>query len=195
MRLLGQAQHLGPGAGPAASHADVEFDQDADLGAGPDGRGRQRFDVPRVVHGHGEVDMRGERRGRADLIRRYDLVGDEHVGHPGRGHRGGLPNRRHGNPDRACRDLQERDVRRLLHLRVRAQPRGLAGQRRGHHGQVPVQCLDVNHQRRRGQSIGRLANMAPVLICHSLLGAQPGLPPVTHRAASTLTPVFHFPER
>ena len=170
----------GPLAYAAARHADVQLHQHPGLGAAAGQRRRQRVDVPLVINGYGEVHVPGQRRDRLDFLRRHYLVRDEDVRHSGRRHGRRLPDRGHGDPDRAGRQLQQRKVRRLLHLGVRAQPGHLAGHGGGHDADVPLQGRRIDDQGRCRHRIDRLTDMPPVLFGRALAGSPPGLPPVTH---------------
>ena len=103
------------------------------------------------------------------------------LAHPGGGHGGRFPDGRDGDADGSGPDLQQRDVRALLHLGVRPQARGLALQRRHHGRDVAGQQAQVDDQRGGRQRVRRGARVVAVHLLHPVAGQEPGRPPVSHR--------------
>jgi len=105
----------------AAIRADVDLDQNGDADPCGARRGTDAGDGGNVVGQHGHRGRLRHRREPRELRRSDDLVGDEHVPHPGGDERFGLADLLATDADGAAFDLRQRDLGTLVRLPGRAQ--------------------------------------------------------------------------
>ena len=98
--------------------ADVELDQNADLGPGRDGGVRELIRVDLALDQNGDIGEPCKAGKLGGLDRADDLVADEDLREPGGDHRRCFRDGRGGEPDRARVDLHLTEYRALVDLRV-----------------------------------------------------------------------------
>ena len=130
-------------------HARVELEQHAErdpaLARGP--REPERDLVG--VDGGRDRDALGEVGEARELLRADDRIADEDVVDAGVGHHLGLAELRHLHADRAGVDLEARDLRQLVRLRVRPDRDARLGGASGDPGDVRAHDVEVDHDLRR----------------------------------------------
>ena len=143
----------------AATVADVDLDEDRrSVLPARAHRRREALDPFGAIDRDREPDARGERGDAGQLGRVDDLVGDVDVVDAGGRERLGLARLLHADADRAGSDLQAREGRALVHLRVRPQ-----AQRRGSRANAAIAAAlrssasRSSDQRRRVDRLDRLA--------------------------------------
>jgi hypothetical protein len=77
-----------------------------------------------------------------------DLIGDQHVGYAGRDERFGFADFLTANADRAVSDLALGDLGTLVTLGVRAKPHIPAANRCSHGGEVALEEVEIDDERR-----------------------------------------------
>lgn len=144
----GERQGLGGRRDTAPVHALVDVDHQPKGAPRRDGGLRELRHLDRVVDRDGHARLAGEQGEGARLLDADGLVDDEHVVDAGPRHHDGLPDRRTADADRALLDLQAGDVRALVHLDVRPQPRGRAAHAGGHHVEIGPELGEVEQEGR-----------------------------------------------
>ena len=130
----------------------LEIDHHAERPAGRQRARREPVGHGLVVHGDDQPVGAGVEPGEAgDLGRGHHLGEEQHAGHAGVGHDLGLRQRRAALAERTGLGLQLRHRHRLVDLGDRPEPMAGLAEIGGEIGDVALQPVEVEHQRRRGQ--------------------------------------------
>ena len=139
-----------------ATAADLDVDQHLQRPARAARGVRQPVDDAGVVHRHQQVlGARVERRQAVELGPRDHAREQQDARDPGVDHHLGLGEGRAARADRPGLGLQAGDVRRLVHLRHRAQRVAVPAGVHGHRRDVGLHAVEVEHERRRRQRVPR----------------------------------------
>ena len=153
MRRVGDAarerRRVAAGRDPAALHADFDLDQGAEFDAGLLGDARRGVNLLGRVETQRDLRLAREPGEPAQLALAHHLVAHQDVGDAA-AHQGlGFADLLHALADRPGRDLAARDRRRLVGLGMRAHTHAGGVGEAGHLGDVAVEGVEVDHQRRR----------------------------------------------
>ena len=147
----------GLGAGHArAMHAGIDIDDHLERFAGPGGRGGERLDIGRMIdHDHQVGHLAIELDQTRDGLRRHHRRGDVQPLDAGLGQRLGLAQLGATVAERPGGDLPFGDVGRLVRLGMRPQVHLVRLGEIRHLGDVAIERLDVDHERRRVEAEAR----------------------------------------
>ena len=157
----GLAHRDGPvGRDPDAPVPDVDLQEDVQrpsgIAEGP-GQGGRPLDA---VHPHGEAHAVSQRHEPPALVLAHDGVGDEEVVEAGVGEDLRLADLGDGEPPRARGALKAGDLRALVGLGVGTQPHARVAGPAGHSGDVALEHVEVDEDRRCREVVEALADHA-----------------------------------
>ena len=144
-----ERRRVAAGRDPAALHADFELDQGAEFDAGLLGDARRGVDLLGRVETQRDLRLAREPGEAAQLALAHHLVAHQDVGDAAAHQRLGLAHFLHALADRAGRDLPPRDRRAFVGFGMRAHAHARGARDAGHLGDVAVEGVEVDHQRRR----------------------------------------------
>ena len=148
----------GSGRNAAAPLADVDLDEHVGLAARGSQREGKLLHAKRRVDRNADPDAPRQLGQPGELVRRNHFVADVDVRHALGGEALRLADLLYTHTDRAGVDLQPRDGRALVHLRVGAQAHLVIARERGHALQVALHCIEVDHERRRVDRVDRVGS-------------------------------------